>query len=209
MGIVKFLFGFNGRVGRLAYFLGTFGFAISGLLILLALGLRIGVKNQDPIISTVEMVLNLASLLNCCALGTKRFHDLNKSGWWLFASIGAFLVAFMLTALVPALGVFAIGGVGLFMVFQWIQLLFFKGDAGSNDYGNPPDVMKQLRGDDSTADGEPAWVAQAMSKTTRTTSVRTAVNDANTTVVTRVARSAKISGVTGTTAPAGFGRRNR
>jgi uncharacterized membrane protein YhaH (DUF805 family) len=216
MGVVNFLFSFNGRVGRLAYFLGTLIFALIGGLLLMALGHKTGVKDQGLVLTLVETIVGFTSLASCCALGAKRFHDLNKSGWWLLATLGVVAVAAVVGFVVPGLGLVGMAGAALFSIFQAIQLLFFKGHPGNNDFGTPPAVMRQLTGDETADAAEPAWAAQALKKASaanaapaRSAVVRTAATAAGTTTVTRVARAPKLVDIGVPATPIGFGRRNR
>jgi uncharacterized membrane protein YhaH (DUF805 family) len=216
MGVVNFLFGFNGRVGRLAYFLGVLVFALLGGLVLMALGHEAGVKDQGIVITLVETVVGFTSLASCLALGTKRCHDLNRSGWWLFAGLAALFVAVIVFFVVPVLGSIGLIGASLFHFWQTIQLLFFKGDAGANDFGTPPAVMRQLTGAETSDAAEPAWAAQALKKATaanaapaRSAAARTAATAPGTTTVTRVARAPKLVDIGVPATPIGFGRRNR
>ena len=216
MGVLSFLFSSDGRVGRLAYLLGTLVFALVGGLLLMALGHEAGVKDQGLVLTLVETVVGFASLASCLALGTKRCHDLNRSGWWLFAGLAALFVAVFVYFVVPVLGAVGMIGAGLFSIWQTIQLLFFKGDAGTNDFGAPPAVMRQLTGAETADAAEPAWAAQAMKKATaataapaRSAAVRTAAPAAGGTAVTRVARSPKLMEIGAAATPNGFGRRNR
>jgi uncharacterized membrane protein YhaH (DUF805 family) len=219
MGVVNFLFSFDGRIGRLAYFLGNIVFGIIVGLLMLTFGIGTGVQDQSMVMQAVEIVIGFTSLVSCCALVAKRFHDLNKSGWWMLASVGAVVGGWMFSIIVPILGSIAMIIGFLLPIWQCIELLFFKGDASSNDFGAPPKVMRQLTGADSDAGApapEPEWAKQAIKKaaaaaaqTSKIATARTATDTANTTAVTRVARTAKMSPAGPATTPNGFGRRTR
>ncbi|MES2580747.1 MAG: DUF805 domain-containing protein [Pseudomonadota bacterium] len=65
--------------------------------------------------SGVSWLFSLATLLPSLAVGARRLHDLNKSGWM------------QLIWLIPILG--------------WIYMIYLlaqPGDAGDNQYGTPP-----------------------------------------------------------------------
>jgi|GEM_PF-3118235 uncharacterized membrane protein YhaH (DUF805 family) len=106
---MKNLFGFEGRIGRLNYFL-VFLFTVIVRVVIFVL-------NPD---SAIGSILGLAIFVGCiwlyiCAI-VKRFHDLNKSGenfWFL---------------LIPLYNVYLALG----------MLLFRQGTVGVNDYGNNP-----------------------------------------------------------------------
>lgn len=69
----------------------------------------------DTLGGILSLLFTLAIIIPYIALGIRRFHDLDKSGWW------------FLTLLIP-------------LVNLVIILIFFtqKGTAGSNQYGPDP-----------------------------------------------------------------------
>lgn len=93
---------FNGRAKRPEYW--WFGlFCLIGALLL------------DIVSSPVSWIFSLATLIPSLSAGTRRLHDMNKSGW------------LQLLWLIPILG--------------WIYLIYVlaqPGDAGDNQYGTPP-----------------------------------------------------------------------
>jgi uncharacterized membrane protein YhaH (DUF805 family) len=223
MGIVSFLFSFKGRVGRAAYLLGTLGFLFLIVLLMLAVGFEMPTPGQPPAppglgLALLLLVLSVATLWSSMALGAKRMHDLNKSGWWLGAGTAAWVAAGLVAFLVPILGAIGMLGAGLIGLWVSIQLVFFKGDTAPNDFGRPPTVMKDILGDDA-ADREPEWAKSAMGKASKARLAAPAAKTASppatksaaaaTTTVTRIARAPKMVGPVGGASPAGFGRRNR
>ncbi len=65
--------------------------------------------------SSISWIFTLATLLPSLAVGARRLHDINKTGW------------LQLLWLIPVLG--------------WIYLIYLAvqpGDAGDNQYGQPP-----------------------------------------------------------------------
>ena len=63
----------------------------------------------------ISMLFSLATLLPSLAVGARRLHDTNRSGWW------------QLVWLIPLIG--------------WIILIVFmvqEGEAGDNRFGNAP-----------------------------------------------------------------------
>jgi uncharacterized membrane protein YhaH (DUF805 family) len=228
MGIVSFLFSFKGRIGRVAYLLSIIGQIIVFALLLPALGIdatsirpesgdvsATGVmRDAMPGLSAaiIGLTLSLATLWISLATGAKRLHDLNKSGWWMFASIGLTIVSLIVGMIIPPLALFgtiAAGGLGLWVM---IMMLFFKGDSGSNDYGSPPTVMKDIMGAGAGADTADDTAADMGASRMRLASpLPKARAAAATTTVTRVARAPKLAGGPPGAAPAGggFGRRTR
>jgi uncharacterized membrane protein YhaH (DUF805 family) len=93
---------FNGRAARPEFW----WFALFQIVVSVVLGI---VSRQ------LEGLASLAMLLPALAVGARRLHDIDKSGWW------------MLLWLVPVLG--------------WIVLIYWAvqpGDVASNKYGEPP-----------------------------------------------------------------------
>ena len=93
---------FNGRAKRPEYW----WFALFCFIVALML---------DAASSGLSILFSLGTLLPSLAVGTRRLHDSNKSGW------------FQLLWLVPILG--------------WIPLIYFlaqEGEAQANQYGESP-----------------------------------------------------------------------
>jgi uncharacterized membrane protein YhaH (DUF805 family) len=225
MGLLNFLFGFNGRIGRLAYGIGTSVPLLLAIMLLLAFAdfgpfmasLQAG---QWPVISGSTMlicgVFISVTVVSCAALGAKRYHDLNTTGWMILAPVGLEALAAALLFVSPGIGFVASIGAYIFSFWQIIRLVFFSGSSGENTFGPPPNVMRDLAGGKVDVDmAEPDWVASAMKRTTAKAQV-VAASTAATTPVTRVVRAPKLnpnpslgSSSMGAAMPAGFGRRNR
>ena len=95
---------FNGRAKRAEYW----WFALFCFIVALML---------DVASSGLSMIFSLATLLPSLAVGTRRLHDTNKSGW------------FQLLWLIPILG--------------WIPLIYFlaqEGESQVNQYGASPTI---------------------------------------------------------------------
>lgn len=132
LGYLDFLFlSYQGRIGRLAYWLGLIVLGIVQLAVIFALlSASHGTLAQlaavdDPqtvgeaVLMHVVLPVSIISLLflyPTYAVTTKRWHDRNKSGWW------------SLIAFVPIIG-------GLWML---IETGFLGGDDGDNNYGAAP-----------------------------------------------------------------------
>ncbi len=102
---------FKGRAGRKEY---CYFASFCHLLNLLLLFLN---KNYGNSLTTILCaLLILLCIIPYFSLNIRRFHDINKSGWWFFIS-----------TIIP---------VGLLISF--IALLFIKGTPGPNKYGEPP-----------------------------------------------------------------------
>ncbi len=104
MDLFHLLAGLNGRIGRLAYWLGTLAvWAATGIALWLAMQLAdirarsllsiphatVGVANVPA--AQIVVLFGLLGLLFFgwagLALGVKRWHDRNKSGWWVLVGL--------------------------------------------------------------------------------------------------------------------------
>lgn len=128
IGYLDFLFlSYQGRIGRLALWLGMFGLGLAqfgaiGFLLHLSHGSSDDllafyhgrVLSQQVMVHVIwpAMIVVALGLYPTYALYTKRWHDRGKSGWW------------SLIGLIPF--------VGFWMV---IELGFLGGDEYQNDYG--------------------------------------------------------------------------
>lgn len=124
MSFLNLLFGFNGRLRRLHYWMTAIG-ATLGLSAISTALLAAGITGTGDFNSIVFLPLGL--VLMCAAwiglaVGVKRCHDRNKSGW------------FMLVGFIPLAG-------GLWLL---VELGFLEGTPGPNRFGpatKPPLVV--------------------------------------------------------------------
>jgi uncharacterized membrane protein YhaH (DUF805 family) len=114
----KFLFSFNGRISRKAFWLVTLAsFIISIGLNMVALGSAFGGgmdPNNMPTIPVWFWLVQIPMLWIGLAVYCKRWHDQDKSGW------------FSLLLLIPLLG----------FLIVIIMLGFIGGSPGPNRYGD-------------------------------------------------------------------------
>ena len=139
MDVVGFLFSFRGRVNRAKYWL----FCLASVLLLFGGSALITRARALPIVMIVlslgVIILAIALSVANFAVGIKRLHDRDKSGWWFpfFVFGPAALSAINLVAgrhgsiLLPLAG-FAISLWGL------VELGFLPGTEGTNSYGPDP-----------------------------------------------------------------------
>ena len=121
----QFLFSFEGRIGRAWYWFYALAITVffCGLFLLWGMASFSGnmAEGGGPgagaaIMGVVIMLVSLASLWPTLAVLAKRWHDVDKSAWWI------------LIALIPAVG-------GLIaLIFNG----FLPGTPGPNKYGDPP-----------------------------------------------------------------------
>ena len=122
----QFLFSFEGRIGRAWFWYFSLAmFVVFGGLYAV-LGMMMFSSMADPsgagpgagagIFGLLVMVVGLAALWPALAVQAKRWHDVDKSGWWILIN------------LVPAIG-------GLIAL---IFCGFMAGTPGPNKFGSPP-----------------------------------------------------------------------
>ncbi len=133
------LFNFRGRVGRLPYVVLWLSSIAFGFVLV-----RFPVKGAGLVPSLILLVFSLAYLWASLAIGTKRLHDLGKSGWWQLIGLAAIVPAILggiIAQAIPVLGL-AVSMIAIILslwsLWIFIQMMFFPGERGSNDYGEPP-----------------------------------------------------------------------
>lgn len=99
---------FSGRASRREFW----GFVLVNILLSILVGI---VGSILRIQNALSALYSLALLLPSLAVGVRRLHDTNRSGWWLLISLIPFLGAIVL-------------------------IIFFieESSAGNNQYGTPP-----------------------------------------------------------------------
>ena len=103
MSIFQILFSFEGRISRQPYWIGW---------IILNIVVLVGQMSGS---SDLSLILSVLIIWPGLALQAKRWHDRNKSAWWILLN-------------------FTIIGIPWVLV----ELLFFKGTDGPNEYGLDP-----------------------------------------------------------------------
>ena len=82
---IKLLFDFGGRINRAKYWQ-TVVIYLVGLLVLYILALVVAAVIGIPELATLLVLLAfIAVVISSTAVGIKRLHDRNRSGWWLLA----------------------------------------------------------------------------------------------------------------------------
>jgi uncharacterized membrane protein YhaH (DUF805 family) len=145
MPLSQLLFSFQGRLNRKPYWLTTLAIiavflVIIVLLIALAggLGALTGGASGLGAALIVLLIVYIPLLWIGLALGAKRLHDRNKSGWWL-------LVFWILPGVLQGIGD-QIGTLGIvlmvaaFALSIWglVEIGFLRGTVGPNQYGPDP-----------------------------------------------------------------------
>tara|TARA_B110000014_G_C19774531_1_gene402938 strand:- start:115 stop:612 length:498 start_codon:yes stop_codon:yes gene_type:complete len=139
MGIIDQLTNLEGRINRLRYLLLQI-LIIPGSLVY---GIIIGIFTfwlPEPIFTIILTVLSLPILYISYAVAVKRLQDTGRGdGWITYAQIGVGLnIAYMLTPYGSEIELFTGLVVTLALVPLGIVCLFFRGDAGPNQFGPDP-----------------------------------------------------------------------
>jgi len=163
MGLLHLLFGFSGRANRgkfwLAVVLWIVFWTIAVLACVLAAVIILGLHLPDSSVPHDELLsryvrlafdylgllivfiaFTVVSWISAFAVGVKRLHDRDKSGWWilLFYLAPSVLGSIANTSEQPLVGF--VLGVGSFVISIWalVELGFLRGTVGPNRYGPDP-----------------------------------------------------------------------
>ncbi|KVQ50586.1 hypothetical protein WT21_10325 [Burkholderia territorii] len=115
MNLKWFLFSFEGRIGRMPWWIYA---VVSGVISAIFDAGSRGASNDDLPLSVVLVFIAIAvvAFWSTLAVGVKRLHDIDKSGWW------------MLLMCVPIVGALAL----------LVMNGFIAGTPHANRFGEPP-----------------------------------------------------------------------
>ena len=126
------LFSFQGRINRAKYWIATITY-ISMTIALVGLGFFF---RFDTIFFIIAAIVFIAMTVSGIAVGLKRLHDRDMSGWWL-------LVFYLLPAVLDGIGrelaapiILSLGAA--ISVWALVVLGFLRGTSGTNQYGPDP-----------------------------------------------------------------------
>lgn len=105
-------FSFQGRIRRGKYWFGTLMLFVALLVVVMVLGL-LGL--DEGALGAIILVLYIPVIWASFALQVKRWHDRNKSGWWVLISF------------IPVIG----------PLWALVENGFLAGDDHANNYGPP------------------------------------------------------------------------
>ena len=108
-------FSFEGRVSRSTYWLKYMLPYIAIYFVLAMLDIESGSFDYSTGYGTFSAIFTLLGLIPTLAIGIKRCHDRNRTGW------------FLLVSLIPLLNIWLL-----------IEIWFLKGTEGKNKYGQDP-----------------------------------------------------------------------
>ena len=153
--IAGIFFSLKGRIGRMTFWIAQ----ITATIVSLIAGKIAPAPTAEQIqlheVTAAQMLPNLVLMLALCwvgfAINAKRAHDLGHSAWWgvmpltgmivlsvaLYGSAVAGLDRSTLGVMALAI-LLAICALGLWALWIIIQMMFFSGEPGQNDFGDPP-----------------------------------------------------------------------
>lgn len=137
----KFLFfSFKGRLNRRPYWLCGLASVAAYLCFFPStafLGKQVGSENLVIALALVGLVVGVMVSL---ALGIKRCHDRNKSGWWLLVYWVLPTILQLLDGLLKIEGLHGDGGLFASMISIWafVDLGCLRGTVGDNRFGPDP-----------------------------------------------------------------------
>nr|WP_228290666.1 MULTISPECIES: DUF805 domain-containing protein [unclassified Pseudoalteromonas] len=109
----EILFSFKGRIPRKTYWYSFLGIIVASFVFMFVVALLTG--GNETAISVITLIFYIPLMWVSLAVQVKRWHDRNKSGWW------------VLIGLVPL-----IGG-----IWALIENGFLAGDEAENRFGKP------------------------------------------------------------------------
>ena len=126
------LFGFQGRINRAKYWLA----AVIYLAFIVVVTVLAFLVDLDGLFIALAMVIYVALLISSIAVGIKRLHDRNKSGWWLLVF---YLLPAVLSGIDTATGmtIFSLASAAV-SIWMIVELGFLRGTPGPNQYGPDP-----------------------------------------------------------------------
>jgi uncharacterized membrane protein YhaH (DUF805 family) len=146
MPMSQLLFSFSGRLNRKPYWLTTLAMIAILIALILVVALMaggVGVLTGGSgaglgFFFIIMLILYLPFLWVGVALGIKRLHDRNKSGWWL-------LLFWVLPGILQGVGeqigtagvVLSLVGLGI-SIWGLVEMGFLRGTVGPNQYGPDP-----------------------------------------------------------------------
>lgn len=123
--MMDLFFSFNGRINRAKWWLGSLALAVAIIVLLVIVGFLVGGSMKVGPDGQIQgggagmvamIIVYLAALWPMLALQVKRWHDRDKSGWWVLINF------------VPLIG-------GLWAL---IECGFLEGTKGPNKFGPDP-----------------------------------------------------------------------
>jgi len=135
MDIFTLLFSFQGRINRAKYWLAV-AIYIAAMVIVTA----IGFATLSWVFFALLVIVYIPMVFSGVAVGIKRLHDRNKSGWWLVLFYFApAVLSGAANATEMAGGNLLLSGASIAIsIWALVELGFLRGTTGANRYGPDP-----------------------------------------------------------------------
>jgi uncharacterized membrane protein YhaH (DUF805 family) len=140
MGFATLFTSFSGRINRAKFWIAIAVYTAINLV----MATLIYVADEGTTLQTINGIVSVLLLISGIAVGIKRLHDRNKTGWYLllfyFAPSALLLAAFILSMqdeLSLLGGLLALLALAI-MVWSFIELGCLRGTIGQNKYGPDP-----------------------------------------------------------------------
>ena len=144
---------FSGRAARPEYWWFVLAVVIVGTVVRIVESI-IGINHMIlHVYGPLSALLKLATIVPTIAVGVRRLHDTDRSGWWILLPIVPFTLALilggaaMMGGAAAGSGMGMMAGLGIAGIFMFIGILaalallvfmVLPGTPGSNRYGPPP-----------------------------------------------------------------------
>ncbi len=112
LSVKEILFSFTGRITRKTYWLSLLGVIAAMFILIVLLGL-LGIG--ESVLNIAIVLIYIPVMWMSLAIQVKRWHDRDKSGWWVFISF------------IPIIG----------PIWAFVENGCLAGDAGVNRFGPP------------------------------------------------------------------------
>ena len=124
---------FQGRINRAKYWIAALVY-LSVTIVIVALGFFF---NFNVLFFVLFTILSLAIIVSGIAIGIKRLHDRDKSGWWLLLF---YLLPPLFDGMGRTIGLPLVLDLASFVVSMWmiVELGFLRGTSGPNQFGPDP-----------------------------------------------------------------------
>ena len=115
-GLLWILFSFQGRIPRRVFWAGEIGVRLASYAVLIPFAALLDGQQAEDAVNFVSLLIAIPTIWMSLAIAVKRWHDLDKSGWW------------VLIGLVPCVG----------PIWAFIETGCLRGTIGPNQYGPDP-----------------------------------------------------------------------
>jgi uncharacterized membrane protein YhaH (DUF805 family) len=147
------LFGFSGRINRGKYWFGVvfwlLVYLVAWVVVFAIIGSRVPEFSEDNIAAIISalgmgllvmVIVTIPMVISGFALGIKRLHDRNKSGWWILLFYFGPSVLASIAATSDTDAAVLVLNLASFVIAIWglVELGFLRGTVGSNQYGPDP-----------------------------------------------------------------------